>query len=192
MFRTLTPFISLGLAVVVYFFFTQPIFGEITLVKEEIKKYETAIDKAGEVENRLRSLVAIKNNLTPVELDRLEALIPTEIDEIKLMADLKDMARKQNILFGNVEVERGEEPAPVSASEGIGDGITYESLYYSEIKFSLIGSYEQLKLMIQNIEKSMAFMEITGISFEEGSVSLMQLDMAVRLYALPSLVQEEI
>ncbi len=185
MLRTLTPVFAIIIAIVVYFFFSKPIFEEIILIKEDVKKFETAIAKADDVQSELRALIAKKNSYGMIELGRLDALMPDRVDEVKLLADLKEMSRSLNILMGNFEVSRQTTLVDDSASGADVSLVNYADMYYSDISFSIIGTYEKLKQLLMNIERSLTLLDVINVTLGTSGADLMQFDITVRTYALP-------
>lgn len=185
MLRTLTPVFAILLAIIVYFFFTKPIFEELVLIKEDLAKFDTALAKAGEVQSELKSLVAQKNNFGMIELDRLNALVPTRVDEVKLLADLKEMSRSLNILMGNFEVSRNTTLTDDSARGVEATVVDYADMHHSDISFAIIGTYENLKQLLMNIERSLVLLDVVNVTLGTAGADLMQFDITVRAYALP-------
>ncbi len=185
MIRTLTPIFSIIIALLVFLFVTKPIFGEIQIAQSDNEKYRVAVNQAKELNSTLTSFTTQMNGFSSLEKERLNALVPTEIDEVKLLADLKDLTQKHNMLLGNVSVSEEAHSADAEKESVSSQTVTYESLVSTDVSFALIGTYTQFKEVLREIEKSLVLMEVVGVSFTAGSGDLMQFETTVRLYALP-------
>ncbi len=185
MIRTLTPIFSIIIALMVFLFVTKPIFGEIQTVQDDTEKYRTAVDQATKLNNKLTSFITQMNGFSGVEKDRLDALVPSEIDEVKLLADLKDLTQKYNMLLGNVHVSEEQHTANTTDSAESSQNVSYADLVSTDVSFSLIGTYAQFKDVLREIEKSLVLMEVVSVSFRAGTGDLMQFETTIRLYALP-------
>ena len=81
MFRTLTPFISLGLAVVVYFFFTQPKMDDIAVIQNDVDAYTAAISSYENFHNLLNQQLNQMNERSAEERKKLDTMLPVGVDD---------------------------------------------------------------------------------------------------------------
>lgn len=193
MMRTLTPLLSLLIAVLLYFFFTQPAFTEVTELKGEIDEYEDATESYLEFSSLLEQKLSVKRNRSAAENERLERLLPDDVDETRILVDLEAMAESHNMLFGNVEVKTGEEAQFSVQEEGSEDEFVDEferpavrgfGLVSTEITFEVIGTYEQFKELLSDIEESLTLLEVTKITLNATEGSFQQFAVTIRTYAL--------
>ncbi len=185
MIRTLTPFFSVIIGLMIFLFVTKPMFAEIKVIQVDTDKYEDAVHKATQLNEKLKSFITEMNGFSSLERERLSALVPTEVDEVKLLADLKELTQKRNMLLGNVNVSEESFSASADEASGSSQNVTYNNLAATDISFSLIGTYAQFKDVLRDMEKSLVLMEIVGVSFTSGTGDLMQFEITIRLYALP-------
>jgi len=186
MFRTITPILSIAIALFVFFFFVQPRLDTIKLLRAEAQQYEDAVERATELNALLSNLITQKNSINQVNQERLNALIPTEIDEVRLLVDLNEIARSHNMLIGNIQVDQGDSNNSAETESENGGIVDIENFVHSDISFGLIGTYEQFKEMLRDIEQSLIRMEVINITFNAGEGTLQQFDVTVRAYALPN------
>lgn len=185
MIRTLTPVLSIIIGLLLFFIFARPMFAEITAIKAETAQYDRAVEQATTLNSKLAALMNQKNSFSEIERNKLDAFIPRDINEVKLLADLKELTRTHNMLIGNITVTEADGQV-AGALDVSTPAISYDSLASSEITFSLIGTYDQFKSILRDIERSLVLMEITGINFSANAGSLMQFEVTVRTYALPT------
>lgn len=166
-------------------------FAEIKITQGEAAQYEEAASKAQELNAELARKLNEKRGYSVEDLERLDALVPSSINEVKILADISELARTHNMLFGNVNVENvdggaGEGPSG-STEEGssLSRTVSYADIESTSLTFSLIGTYDQFKAFIADLEQSLVMMEITGIDFTTGEGNLQQYEVAVTLFALP-------
>ncbi len=185
MIRTITPILSILIAILIFFFYTKPEFAEVKRIRNEADRYQSAIETAELRNKELEAKLAEKRGHPAVDIERLNILVPSKIDEVKILADLSELARKHNMLFGNVSVMNNEMKPKSSVSDGAQSG-DYKDLVATDLQFGLIGTYEQFKDFLADIESSLALHEVTNISFQATEGVLEQYGMTVRIYALPS------
>jgi len=187
MMRSVSPFISLVIAVVVFFFYTRPMFADIEALQLQTAEFMNAAEKAQELNRELSEKVTRKRSFDQVSLDRLDALVPPSIDEVKALTDVSELARKHNMLFGNISLQT-ENTKKRNNEGGSGTlGITLSDLSHTDVQFGLIGTYEQFKAFLGDVEQSLVMLEVIDVNFTAGEGLLQQFDMKVRLYSLPPL-----
>ncbi len=190
MFRTITPIFSIVIAFVVFFSFTQPRLTIVSNNNGERDEYLKAAEKAQQLSDTLNDLISTKRSHSIQNLENLKVLVPTDIDEVRLLADLSDMAKKRNLLFGNVSLAESEiSNDGMIEEELIGDTgsaeVSYSDLIATDISFEIIGTYQQFKALLGDIERSLVLMEVTNITASASEGTLQQFAITVRTYALP-------
>lgn len=182
MFRILGPILSILIAFAAFFFFVKPIYTEVQAVQAETKAYEEASAKATEFNTLLTSLLQKKNSFNALELDRLETLVPGEIDGVKALVDLERLAGSQGLIFNHVAIDLlGGEGEDDSDEEVV---VTEDGLGTLDISFNVVGTYADFKSFLESLEKSLVLMDVTEIAFQTAEGELTNYTVTVRLYAL--------
>lgn len=190
MIRTITPIFSIIIALVIFFFYVKPEFVDIKAKQGEAEQYEEAAKTASALNGELAALLAKKESYGVGDLERLDALVPTTINEVKILTDLSEIARSHNMLFGDIKVTNGDPGVGTLAPEATQEGVAEQKVVYtdfrtSEIAFSLIGTYEQFKAFLADVEKSLVLLEATNIVFDAGEGNLQQYGVSLRAFSLP-------
>lgn len=180
MFKSLTPALSIITAIVLFVFFTQPQYEKIKALGVEIDDYQETIQKYTEFNAKLRELMATKDGIKVDDQAKLDMMIPKEIDDARLLVDLEAMAKKHELLFGNIATDAGTRGVGDTSSKNASDKIVAHS-----VSFEVIGTYDQFKELLKEIESSLTFMEVTKISLTAASTEFQQYALTVETYALP-------
>lgn len=189
MIRTLTPIISIVLGLLIFFLFTQPLFSDIGMLQSEASEYQEAVAKASDFNQRLNELISERNSLTAQNLERLEAAVPDDINTIKMLVDLEGVAQRNSMLFGNVSVSQ-QAPTISTATNGGGSGdggnntVTSNDFTETQMQFSVIGTYEEFRAFLRDIERNLALPEITRVSFDANDGQLQQYSIQLTFYSL--------
>lgn len=197
MLKTITPILSIILSLVIFFVYVKPTFTEIKGTKAEIDAYDKAIDQSKENTSLLTDLLAKKNAYPKEDLDRLEAIVPVEVNSVKLLADLSEIAKKHNVLFGNIVVgdkdgQGGGKSSEESLTPSVQATLDYKDIAFTDISFGIIGTYDEFKSFLFDVEQSLTLMEVVGISMgesEAGKDELGQYEITIRVFALPKTSQ---
>ena len=89
MFRYLTPIILTGAAIAGFLFFTKPILGEITTIKQDVVSYNEALDNAKNLESERDKLTKKFNSIDPDNLLKLQKFLPDAVDNIRLILEIE-------------------------------------------------------------------------------------------------------
>lgn len=186
MMRTITPVLSLVIAITLFFSVTRPMLAEIRTIQDETEEYQDAVRKADALNGKLNALVAKRNSFNEIDMDRLNTFIAEDVDEVKLLADLKALSVSHGTYIFNVNVVPGREVEKSTNSKNKNTAVSYDDFQSVDISFALVGTYDQFKGMLKDIERSLVPMEVVGLEFTAAESDLMQFSITIRSYALPN------
>lgn len=187
MFRTLTPILSILAALAIFFLYVQPLYGDIRAIQDETNEYRQAVERANEFNNLLSNLIAQRNSFSAREMERLETVVPDSVDVVSLLVDVEAMAASHGMSIGGIDVADEQtfaEPNESQSTQKSNTAISYGDFAMQDVSFQLIGTYEQMRSMLEDMERSLVLMDIVDLTFEIGEGDLLQFDVTVRLYAL--------
>lgn len=185
MMRTLTPLLSIIVAIVLIVFFAMPQYTEIKGIQTEIEKHKEAIRKYNEFTDELTRKLSIKTSRNVTQNEQLDKVVPESIDDTKILVDLEALAKLHNLLFGNISVLKSDTQLKhTSETAVVGEGQSDE-LNTVDISFDVLGTYDQFKQFILDLEKSSTLFEVTKISFDASDSPYQQISLTVRVYSLP-------
>lgn len=185
--RTLTPVLSVIIALLLFVFFVNPKYKEIVAIQAEIADYKDAILKYNTFVNELDAKITKKLNRPAIENERLDRFVPEKIDDTRLLVDIESLARRHSLLFGNVEVEGGD--VKIMRDNASSEEVVEKTdeLKTTDINFEVIGTYEQFKMFLFDMEKSMTLFEVVKISLDANDLPFQQFEVTVRVYSLPEM-----
>jgi len=196
MFSIVRPTISIIAGLLIIFFFVRPMYAQIGQLQEEADQYEETVQKVQEFNALLDSFLAKRNAILVRDLERLETFVPHgEIDEVGALVDLEALASAHGLIFRNVKVgvigesDNTDELDDASGQiepEVVSQGFDASEFLTQDIDFSVIGTYNQFRSFLEDLEESLVLMDLTKISFTVSEGELTQYDMTVRLFAIPN------
>jgi Tfp pilus assembly protein PilO len=145
-------FIAAGATVIGY---VSPTYTAALKVKETVATYDQALQKATEVQNLKRGLLAKLNEFSGANVERLEKLLPDHIDNVHLVLDLDGMATQRGLTLSSVEVHRegaagGEKKA---GSVSLAGAIEKQQKYQSVVlTFSVVSTYADFNTFIRDLD----------------------------------------
>lgn len=181
--RTLTPILSIIIAVLLYIFFTQTQFAEIKALQKETEEYASASAQAGAFKALLQQKLSIKNNQSVYDNERLEKFILGTLDSTRILIDLEKITQNNNLLFGNIEVKGGD--TVVLDDTNTNESEVIEELDTVDVSFGVIGTYEQFKNFLRDLERSLTLFEVIELKYSVIEDSpFQQFTLSVRSYGL--------
>lgn len=182
--RTLSPFLSIIVAIVLFVFFIKPTYYEAGALRDDAREYHEAVSSYKEFTTILQEKIEEKEKNSSEE-EKLNLLLPEETDSAQLLVDLKSLANRNGLLFGNIIVVEGE---ALNTEAGNEEGSIDERtmLVPTDISFELIGTYTQFKSFLEDLESSQVLFEVTALTFDTTEQKMFQqFSLTVRTYALP-------
>ena len=158
MIRLTFPILFILLAIGLFFVYIDPTYKEIQVALKDEEKFDQALDKSKELREIRDTLLSEYNAFSTTDLNRLSKLLPDHVDNVRLVLDIDHIASTYGMRIKNVAIIADD-----SREEGIvGPDVTpYQSVILS---FSIASSYENLKLFIKDLEKSLRIVDVTDIS----------------------------
>ena len=176
--RFLVPFIILATAVAIFFIAADPLYTSTKELKVRIATLEKAIVESQETLKLREALLQKFNAITPEDLKRLEKLLPPNIDNVRLILQVSQLAAENSLAIKKVDVLV---PLAITA-ESNADEVLYNSI---GLKFGFTGKYESMRNFLTALEKSLRIADVVLLGFRVDPVQqVTDFDVAVRIYWL--------
>lgn len=197
MFKVLTPVFALIIAVGLVLTYVKPQFAEIKDLQSEVAEYNDALEKANELRGIISEQLNTISKYSPVDLERLEVLLPQETKEVSVVLDLDALAKTHAIELSSIAMgERTEpeartpEPTVYLDEMGVERQVTtsklapQDSIVSRDISFTIKGSYDQFKAFMEDLERSLVFFDVQSLSFgEPDQVGDMTFNLTIKTYS---------
>lgn len=177
--KTLIPILFVLIAGGLFFGFIDPTYNSVKELRAEEAKFDEALNRSKELQQVRDQLLSRYNTFSQADLERLEKLLPDNVDNVRLILDLDSLAvrygmRLRDVGFqsDNSRAQRGQ----VGASD-----TDYDSLILS---FSVTGSYDTFRAFVESLEQSLRLVDIQSISFSATDTGVYDYSIAVKTYWL--------
>lgn len=178
MIRFLLPVAFVVIAVGIYFGYVSSAYDEIQVLRAEEAEFDRALEQARELENLRTQLLSKYNSFSAEDKERLRKLLPDEIDNVRLILEIDDIAKEHDLQIGNLTFSRQSEgQLAEAASQTHGHAI---------FTFSVVAEYEEFTPFLEDIERSLRLADVVAVSLgglEEG-VSEYDFAVTIRTYML--------
>lgn len=176
MMRFIIPAILIGISVTVFFILINPIYSDIGELKIQASSYNDALDNAKALENERDKLTAKYNSINKDDLIRLQKLLPENIDNIRLILEIEQLALPYGMTLKDVKYNTNEKDAKDGAPAGITQGgaaLADTSKDYGawDLEFSTVGSYDNFLNFTRDLEKNLRIVDVSSIQFSSSTSS---------------------
>ncbi len=167
MIRFLLPLIVIFAAVGGYFKFTTPVLDQIDALRSERKILNTALSNAKKLRTVQEALLASYRELPAAELGRLDKFLPDNVDNVRLIIDINNIARKSGMSIKNIRIntEAGKEEASVIEAQG-GSNTELGTVTFD---FSVTGSYQNFQGFLRNLASSLRLIDVDAVTLSAGA-----------------------
>jgi len=178
--RLLVPLISLVAAVVIFFGPTRSALEASKPLVVKRADLEQALENARKIQAVRESLQERYNAFSSSDLGRLTKLLPSHVDNVRLVIDINGMASTYGMTIKNIEIGQTVNPIenPTATS------ITPDGPEHLDIRFTVSGGYESLKSFLTDLGRSLRIVDITDITFSSKDIDLYDFTIALRTYWL--------
>lgn len=186
--RTLLATLFILLAGGIFFFYTRPAYDTVQTQQRQIAQYDQALDKAAQLQQLKQTLLARYNAFDPVNIDRLQKLLPDHVDNIRLILDLNNLAAQHGMALENVDVTDAGVAAVNGNATVIGAQQNYDSL---TLRFTTHSTYANFERFLKDLEASLRIVDLVALNITRdagGSASggspLYQYQITIKTYWL--------
>ncbi len=155
-------------SIAMYFGFIDPTYKETQALQEKKNEFDTAVNNATKLNDRLEELVKEDSSFPAGEVDRLKKLLPDYVDNVRLIMEVDRMALKYGMSLREVNVEglgvaQGSASAMTDSTGTIGavqkdyDGVV--------LSFSVLSTYPVFKQFLKEIEENLRIIDVENITF---------------------------
>jgi Tfp pilus assembly protein PilO len=155
--KLLFPIVAIIVAGGLFIGFINPQYKHIQTLRADEARYNRALDEASQLAAIRDKLQETRKNIPQGDLDNLEKLLPDQIDNIRFVMNLDNMATKYGLRISNVSVLPGD-----SGTDLIAAGNPYGSI---GITFSVASNYTTFLKFLADLESSLRLVDITGLTF---------------------------
>jgi len=160
--------------------YTNPTYQEIKQLQQKDNAYDDALKKSRELRAKRDALIRKRDSMNQDNLKRLEHLLPDNVDNIRLVIDLNNVAARHNLSLNNIDL--GNIGGKVERAPGDTTPVGQVTLSFSVST----NSYDTFRAFIQDLEHSLRVLDIVSLGFSTGNSANSAVDyqMTIRTYWL--------
>lgn len=184
--KLLLPILFILIAVVSFFWYTQPTYNDTSSIQDEIEEYDTAIDQVAEIQQIRDSLLSRYNQLPQSTLYVIGRALPQELDTVRFLIELQQVALRSDLQINDISYggEGGDEGGV--GSIGDTDAVPDKPYRSAAVSFSTSGPYTDVLEFVRAVEQSARIIDIVEVSISAGGEDGIGIGDEVEENALPS------
>ncbi len=165
--RLFLPIILVAAAIGLFVLYTNNAYqgpGGIKDMQAQIASFDGALDNAAQLKSSRDQLLSKRNTFSPDDLQKLERILPDNIDNIRFTIDIQNIAARRNLTLKNVSL--GSVSDSKGARGALAVGSSGDPVGSADISFSVTASYDDFLAFLQDIEHSLRLVNVQKITFK--------------------------
>jgi|ERR1035437_5379879 Tfp pilus assembly protein PilO len=179
--RNATPLILIILAIGIFFTFTNSRVDEIKTLQLTNDSYTQAINNSVDLIKARDVVLQDYNKLDVTTKGRLDKMMPDNIDNVRLIIDIKSIAKGRNLNVKNIRT------TPVTSdSAAAGGGMKQNGAGYNVMDLSVTASasYSDFLLFLQDLERSLRFLDVSHMTITANDSGSYDYSLDIKTYWL--------
>ena len=164
--RLALPLILIVIAIAVFFIFVTPLYDEFSVLRGEVAAYDQALGNSKALEDERDKLTAQYSSFLREDLVKLEKLLPGNVDNIRLILEIEQLASPYGMLLRNVQYNAETSLPATGAAAPAGIRREARKDYgILELEFTTSGSYSDFLNFIRDLENKLRIVDISAVDF---------------------------
>ena len=176
------PIVLVALSIGLFAIYTNPTYQADKKILVNVRAYNVSLDKSQELRRVRDEKIAAFNTFQPQDKDRLNSILPDNVDNIHLIIDINNIAARHGLSLKNVSLGTISDSA--SSRNALAVGASGSAVGSVNLGFTVSSSYENMLAFINDLEHSLRIMDIEQITFTAGEKDLSDYSFSVRTYWL--------
>lgn len=194
--KNLLALILIVVAGGLYFTITKGMLADSKAVKALNNEIQTALDNAQKIIKEREEVNDRYNDISQEDKDKIDQMIPSSVDNIRLIIDLSDMANQHGFSLENIkastpavnQVAQTRNAQNLSIANTSGPLTGQQNLNVGEpqldkvmVTFSATASFDEFRDFMRDVERNVRIMEFTKLTVAAGETANADYEYTVEL-----------
>jgi Tfp pilus assembly protein PilO len=162
--------------------YTDPQYQSLKALQAQAAEYDDALGKAQDLRKIRDDLLSKRNTFKPDSLVRLEHALPDNVDNIRLIIDINNVAARHGLSLASITV--GTVSNSSTARSPLAVGSSGDAVGSVSVGFAVTASYDDFLAFLHDLEHSLRIVDVEDISFTASDRGLMSYTVTIRTYWL--------
>jgi Tfp pilus assembly protein PilO len=147
-------------------------------LQKEDSEYKISLNNTTAIRMKRQALVDKQGKINPDNLVKLEKLLPDNIDNIRLVIDMNQIAKNHNLTLKNLKLDTDIKANPNKL------GVDTSKHGTVGLSFSVSSSYDNFQNFLADLERSLRLVEITDLSVAGNDTGIYDFSVGIKTYWL--------
>lgn len=178
------PIILIIISGALFVTWIDPQYQEIKEKQSEKARFDETLAKTVEIREFRKDIQSKYNTIETNDIERLEKMLPTHIDNIRLILDVNSVANKRQMTISDIRIDLKNENSG-SGDIAVSDMGTYGSVGF---RFTVVTTYANFKQFLDDLATSLRVIDVTSVEIEtiQGETQFYRFNVGIKTYWLPS------
>ncbi len=180
MFKFIIPIFFIVLAGGLFFSYIDPAYTKTSELKETQTEYDNALTKSKELREIRQQLLTRYNTFTEVDVERLGKLLPDNVDNVRLIMEINQIAVKNGCMIRSVDVN-----TEINEGDKIGDlGPNLDGHGSIGLTFSVEAKYDDFVSFMDDLGNSLRIVDVINYTLKTSLDNVYKHNMSIKTYWL--------
>lgn len=154
------------LSISIFFVFIDPFYTQVKTLRTDVDTYNKALNNSTELQKTRDSLMEVYKGINQEDKDRLNHLLPNNVDNIELILEIEKIANLHGLPIGDIRFDAKISEGNNAQSGTVLNPSTGNSSYgVFPLDFTIEGKYDTFILFLKDLEKNLRLVDVKSISF---------------------------
>ncbi len=157
--RVITSLIFLAAAFMVFFVWARPDFAEVRHLQKREIAFNEILGNSEQLRTVRDKILSEYNSISQDDLDKLNKILPSKMEAIKLIIEIENIAKNHGLLLKNIDVKKNKEMSKSSF------GPQKDDFGKVSMTMSVVGRYSSFVTFLEDLERNSSLIDINKITF---------------------------
>lgn len=177
--RFVTPILLIAAGIALFFMFTDETYSEVKALRQETARYDEVLTKSRELVSLRDTLLDEYNRLDQSRIERVEKLLPNNVDNVRLILEINSIAERYGMLVKDISISTGDNVEGQTVGESASKN--YETI---SLDFLVSASYRDFNNFLIDLENSLRIVEIERIEFVSSDLDFYEYSIRIKTFWL--------
>jgi Tfp pilus assembly protein PilO len=174
-----SSFILFLIAVGLFYTFINPQYQKVNALRLQATSYENVLANVTALTEKRDELTQKMQAIPPIEIQRLEKILPDHVDTVRLVVDIDSIAARYGISIKNIKAESTQDQGATVFQSG--PATSYDKV---KLSFTFNASYDNFRKFMHDVESSLRIVEVKTLAFTAVDTGLYDFQIAIETYWL--------
>ena len=160
----------------VFFSWTKPGFNEVRHLQKTAISFNEILGNSKQLQVTRDKMLSEYNSITPDDLKKLNKIIPSKMEAIKLIIEIESIAKNHGLLLKSIDVKEDKKDKKASF------GPRKKDFGKVSMIMSVAGRYGSFVSFLEDLERNSSLIDVNKISFNSSDTDSYEFNIEAATY----------